>query len=185
MRYILLYCTLALVCGATTLQAQQATASLPGIWLSGGGGGSENGIHGVLGLSLHLPRNPFTFSVQYADGSQFFDDAPLKKHRMVNALIGLSASESLLMGHLSVGIGYMEGIEHVGWRRDALVDGFLGRHGNFPERAFGHVNFPIRADALIKPFTNAIGIGPYVQASVNPTRSFVSFGIHLSIGNLR
>ncbi len=162
-------------------------ARTPRLWLSAGLEGSENGFEAVGELSFRFDHAPVVLSVQHARQLPDFigtTDTPLEAYHMTNVLASVVASNRVAAARLSAGVGYMTGIEHVGWSADKLVDGFLSRTGNFPEQAFSHVNLPLRADLLVTP-SGVFGGGVFVQANVNPTRSFVSAGLQFALGNLR
>lgn len=167
------------------LAPQVAAQPFPDVWGTVGAGGSENGGHGSFELSISGASSPATVTVQYVEGNQFLSDAPFKKHHLYSILLGVRTSERLLTGRFLVGLGYIDGIEHVGWSRDKLDHCFIGCSGDFEERPFAHVNIPLRMEGLFHPFGNGIGSNLYVQANLNPTRSFVSFGLAVSLGKFR
>lgn len=154
------------------------------VWLTGTAGGSENGLQGGVDLNIGFPTVSGSATAQYVEGRQFLSDAPLKSHRMISVLYGWMIGDGPFLARVSAGVGYIGGVQHVGWDRDTLVDGWLGAYCNCPEAAFGHLNVPMRADVLVRPF-GAMGAGIFIQANYNPTRSFVSYGIQVGLGKLR
>lgn len=154
------------------------------MWLTGAAGGSENGLQGGFEVSLGFPAIGGAASVQYVEGAQFLSDAPLKNHRMVNVLFGWVLDEGPLRARVGAGLGYIDGVQHVGWARDKLVDGWLGDYCNCEESAFSGLNVPVRADVLVKPFGFG-GAGVFVQANFNRAWSFSSFGLQVALGDLR
>ena len=152
-------------------------------WGTGSLNIAENNFEAALELSARLPRPGVVFSVQHVRKLPdviFETDTPIEDYSMTNAFVGAGMGNLAFYTRLSAGAGYLTGIEHVGWNEDEL-SGWLSSTGNFPRRRFGHVNVPIRLEGMLKP-VRVGGFGLAAQYNLNPTHSFLSFSVTLSMG---